>query len=160
MSAQKATYIEPGGLRRSALSLRKLSLLLVFIGIFVSGYLSYAKLTDSTLVCAGGQYFNCDLVENSAYSRFLGIPVGFLGFGTYLLLALILVFEGRTSFLSNYGISLFFGVNLFAFLYSIWLVYAQVVILQALCQWCLMHEVTITILMAISTIRLRRALQT
>jgi uncharacterized membrane protein len=43
---------------------------------------------------------------------------------------------------------------LFAFIYAIWLVYVQAVILAAFCPWCLAHEVNITLLFFLSALRL------
>jgi uncharacterized membrane protein len=145
---------------RFQINLRTMSAILIALGLFVSGYLSYVKLTEVPMVCVESGAFNCELVQNSAYSRLFGIPIAWLGFGVYILLGLILFFEERNSFLREYGITLFFGLNLFAFLFSMWLVYAQFVLLQALCPWCLTHEVIITILFVISGIRLKRHLST
>ena len=144
------------------LSLRTLSLILVVAGLFVSGYLSYVKLTEVPMVCvsssvAGGA-FNCEVVQNSVYSRLFGIPIAWMGFVVYILLGAILVLENRAAFLREYGMMLFFGLNLFAWLFSMWLVYVQFVRLQALCPWCLAHETIITILFVVSTIRLKRML--
>lgn len=133
-----------------------LSLIFVVIGLAVSGYLTYTKLTDTSMVCVDSGAFNCDLVSRSAYSRFLGIEVAYLGFATYIVIGTLLVFENRVGFLQNYGPTLVFGITLFAFLFSMWLVYAQFVLLQALCPWCLTHEVNITLLLIVSLLRLRQ----
>lgn len=147
---------------RFEFNLRTLSLLLIVAGLFVSGYLSYVKLTQVPMVCvsssvAGGA-FNCEVVQNSVYSRLLGIPIAWMGFAVYIVLGSILLLENRTTFLREYGMTLFFGLNLFAWLFSMWLVYVQFVRLQALCPWCLTHEAIITILFVVSTIRLKRML--
>ena len=57
-------------------------------------------------------------------------------------------------------VTLVFGVTLFAFLFSMWLVYVQVALLQALCLWCLGHEITMTLLFIVSGLRLRQMLTT
>jgi len=145
-------------LPRFQLNLRTLSLILVVVGLFVSGYLSYVKLTEVPMVCVGGGVFNCEVVQNSVYSRLFGIPIAWLGFAVYITLGVILVLDNRTTFLREYGITLFFGINLFAWLFSMWLVYVQFVLLQALCPWCLTHENIITILFIVSVIRLKRML--
>lgn len=145
-------------LPRFQLNLRTLSLILFVAGLFVSGYLSYVKLTEVPMVCVGGGVFNCEVVQNSVYSRLLGIPIAWLGFAVYITLGAILVLEDRIAFLREYGITLFFGINLFAWLFSMWLVYVQFVLLQALCPWCLTHETIITVLFVVSVIRLKRML--
>lgn len=134
------------------------SIILVVLGLMVSGYLSYVQLNDTAMVCIDSGAFNCDRVQSSAYAKFMGIEVAYLGFLTYAALGGILLLEKRVAFLQDYGIILLFGITLFAFLFSMWLVYAQVVLLQALCQWCLAHEIIMTVLFGITSIRLWRTL--
>jgi uncharacterized membrane protein len=139
-------------------TLRAISIVLVIIGLLVSGYLSYAELTDTSTVCADTGSLNCDVVQNSVYSQIMGIKIAYLGFATYVALLLLLALEDRIGFLREYGMMLVFGITLFAFLFSMWLIYVQAVLLQAFCQWCLAHEVTMTLLFGISMWRLRNML--
>lgn len=139
--------------------LRILALVLVGIGILLSGYLSYVKLTEVPIQCIEGGAFQCDVVQNSAYARLAGIPIAYLGLATYGLIGFLILFQDRIGFLRDYGNVLEFGVVLFSFLFSMWLVYVQVAILEALCQWCLAHEVNMTILFIVAILRLRRSLK-
>jgi uncharacterized membrane protein len=52
-------------------------------GASVAGYLTYARYTDTTLVCATG---GCETVQRSEYAVLAGIPVALLGVLTYLVL--------------------------------------------------------------------------
>ena len=140
-------------------TLRIVSLALVIIGLFISGYLSYVKLTEVPMICvANSDVFNCEVVQNSIYSRIAGIPIAWFGFATYIILFTILLVEKRSAFLQEYSAILVFGITLFAFLYSVYLVYLQFFVLKALCPWCLGHETTMTILFIISSLRLRRSM--
>lgn len=136
--------------------LRIISLLLVLIGLGISGYLSYSKLTETPTVCSESGGFNCEIVQGSVYSKLAGIPIAYLGFLTYVALGALLLLENRVPFLQDYGITLVFGITLFAFLFSMWLVYLQAFRLEAFCIWCLGHEVTMTILFIVSGLRLRK----
>ena len=147
----------PTGQNRSLLVL--LSLILVIIGLIVSGYISYTKLTDTSLVCLEEGVISCDVVQNSAYSKFAGIEIAYLGFLTYIGLGGLLLLENRISLLREYGKTLVFGITLFAFLYAIWLVHIQAAVLAAFCAWCLAHEVTITLLFIVSALRLWQELR-
>lgn len=144
---------------RSRLTLRAISLTLVVIGLLVSGYLSYVKLTDVSMVCVQGGSFNCEVVQNSSYSEIMGIPIAWMGFATYIVLGVLLLLENRVPLLQNYGSMILFGITLFAWLFSMYLVYVQGVLLQAWCVWCLAHEANITVLFAVSILRLRNALR-
>jgi len=126
--------------------LRRLQLLLTAIGIFVAGYLSYLKLAEAPAVCVESGPFNCNVVLNSQYSELFGIPIAWLGLAVYGLIGLGLGLERRVDFLRSYGILLIFGLSLFAWLFSLWLVYVQVFLLEALCPWCLTHEANFTLL--------------
>ncbi|MCY4017808.1 MAG: hypothetical protein OXG39_00220 [Chloroflexi bacterium] len=137
---------------------KRLQALSVIFGLFVSGYLSYLKIAAAPSVCVKGGPFNCDLVLNSKYSELGGIPIAWLGFAIYLILALILLIEDRHELLRLYGGLAAFGVALFAWLFSMWLVYVQFVLLAALCPWCLSHEINFTILFGLICLRLYRGL--
>ncbi len=140
--------------------LRVFSIVLVCVGLFISGYISYTKIVDTEMVCVEGGAFNCGVVTSSVYSRFAGIDIAYLGFFMYATVGALLLLEPRIPFLQVYGPMLIFGIALFAWLFSMWLVYVQFFLLQALCPWCLSHETNMTILFIVTSLRLRRALMT
>lgn len=137
-----------------------LSLVLIAIGIAITGYLVYNEITAQAVVCAEGEAFNCDAVQHSAYSKIAGIPIVYPGFLTYVLLGALVLLENRLGILQEYGKLLVFGITLFAFVFSVYLVYLQLFVLQALCQWCIGHEIIMTILFFVSGIRIWRELTT
>ena len=145
--------------KRFPFGLKQLSLILILVGLIVSGYLSYVKLLDEQIICTQGEQFNCDLVQNSVYANLMGIPIAYLGFLTYVVLGALLLLESRIGLLEAYGKLLFFAITLFAFLFSMWLIYVQAVLLQSFCIWCLIHETTMTLLFIISGIVLWRDLK-
>ena len=141
--------------RQSAL-IRRAQLLLVVIGLAVAGYLSYLKLAEAPAVCVESGPFNCNVVLNSQYSEVAGIPIAWLGFAVYALIGFVLLLEKRLGWLRAWGSLIAFGVGLFAWLFSLWLVYVQFALLQALCPWCLTHEINFTILFGLICLRLYR----
>ncbi|MCA0455366.1 MAG: vitamin K epoxide reductase family protein [Chloroflexi bacterium] len=134
------------------------SIVLVIFGIFFSGYLSYVKIANVQTVCVQGSAFNCEVVTNSIYSRLFNIPIAYLGLATNLVILTLLLLQKRIGILQEYGVLIQFGIILFAFLFSVWLVYVQFFRLQALCIWCLLHELYVTLLFITSIIRLKRSL--
>jgi uncharacterized membrane protein len=98
------------------------------------------------------------VVQQSAYSKFAGIEIAYLGFLAYLVLGSLLLLSNQVSLLREYGHLLLFCLTLLAFLHAIWLVYAQAVLLAAFCTWCLAHEANITLLFLVSSLRLWRNL--
>lgn len=149
------TSEQPGRLT-SRITLTSLIWISLVFGILVTSYLSYLKAAAVPAVCVVGGAFNCGAVLNSAYSVFMGIPIAYLGLLMYLTLAVILFFERRIPFLQEYGKILMFGIGLFAWMFSMYLVYLQFFVLGALCPWCLSHEANMTILFAMLCLRLWR----
>lgn len=153
MTTQNTSPISP-----SRDYLRIISVILVIVGLCISGYLTYIKLNNAAPVCIEGGGFNCDIVIYSAYSRFMGWDVAYWGFVSNVILLLLLIFENKIGLLRAYGVMLGFGFTLFLFMFSMWLVYVQFFILEALCPWCLSHEAYLTALFVIASIRLTRVL--
>ncbi len=139
----------------SRLTTRNLSFVVLALAILISGYLSYLKLDNTPAVCLVGGAFDCGTVLNSAYSELAGIPIAWLGLAVNLIVTALLLLQDRVDFLREYAVTLIFGLVLFAFLFSVYLVYVQAAIIQAYCPWCLTHELLITILFVLSIIRLR-----
>lgn len=139
------------------LSLRVLSFVFIAIDLVVSGYLSYVKATNVAMACgaASDSMINCNVVQNSTYSEMFGIPIAWIGFSMSIFILAFLLLENRIPFLQQNGTLIFFGVMTFGFLHSMWLVFVQFVLLQALCPWCLTHEAMYTLLFVVSAFRLR-----
>lgn len=144
--------------RSARITLWHISLALVVMGLIVSGYLSYVKLTDVPMVCAQDSVFNCDVVQNSVYSKMFNIPIAWLGFGLYVVIGALLLVNDRSAFLRENGMLILFGLVLFGWVYSMYLVYLQFFVLRALCMWCLMHEAIISVLFLVTAVRLRNFL--
>jgi len=140
----------------SRITLRNVSIILIALGILVTGYLSIAELTDTTTVCIESGAFNCDVVQNSVYSKLMGIPIAVLGFGAYVVLGVLVAREDHVDLLKDYGAVLAFAISLFGFLYSAWLTYIEFFQLKALCPWCLASAAIMTLLFVVSGLRLRQ----
>jgi len=143
--------------------LRTLSFVLLALALVVTGYLSYTKLTNTTMVCVESGVFNCDAVSSSIYAYFprgTGIPVAVLGFSTWIVMGAILIFENRISFLRDYGSLLLLAISIFGFLFHCYLTYSSIVFIQALCPWCLTAHTLMTIMMITQGIRVYKSFAT
>ena len=146
---------------RNRFNLRNVSLVLVVIGLFITGYLSYTKLTSTSVACLENSAFNCDAVTSSIYSKFpMGsrIDVAYWGFSLDVIALIILLLEPRVGFLRNYGVYILFGMSLWAFLFHDYLTFMSITRIQSLCIWCLSAHTVMTLLLIVSSIRLYRVL--
>lgn len=122
-------------------------------GIFDAAYLSYVKLTRVPVFCSPG-FGNCESVSSSPYSYILGIPVAYLGLLTYLVIIFLLIFGGKIKFLQTNGIYALFGISFFGFLFSLYLTYLEIWVIKALCQWCLISAILMTVIFVCTSIRI------
>ncbi|MEW5940968.1 MAG: vitamin K epoxide reductase family protein, partial [Chloroflexota bacterium] len=66
------------------------------------------------------------------------------------------LFEKRYEFLRQNGMMILFGLTLMGFLFSMYLVYVEVVRLKAYCPFCVTSQVTMTLIFILTVIRLVR----
>ena len=134
--------------------LYRVSVALAVLGILVSVYMTIYKLTENPNMCLGNG--GCSTVNSSRYAVIYGIPVAVLGIGGYLAILALLWMERRTSFLSENITLVVFGLALIGFLFTLYLVYVELALIHALCPFCVTSQITMTVLFALSVIRLVR----
>ena len=109
---------------------------LSFAGLFVAGALSVSKLFDLGLPC--GASHGCDVVNNHPSSRWFGVPVAYVGFGGYALLAALAVARSGMGAARAKSLSLVgYLVSAFGALTSVGLQIYSFTVIQATCLWCL-----------------------
>jgi uncharacterized membrane protein len=135
--------------------LRWASIVVAMIGILDALYLSYVKLAHQEVYCGGSGA--CDTVNNSPYAEFSGVPIAYLGLGAYILILFLLLLESKGDFWANYSPLFVFGTSLAGVLYSIYLTYIELAVLHAVCPYCVVSAIAITILFILSLVRLLKS---
>jgi uncharacterized membrane protein len=112
------------------------SLALAGLGLALSIYLTIEHYSDAaSLACPTGGAVDCEQVTTSAQSKFLGIPVAVLGvvfFAAMLALCLPAIWRRRDKRLWQARLAVA-GVGL---VFAIYLIFAEIFIVEALCLWC------------------------
>ncbi len=85
--------------------------------------------------CEENANVNCDLVNTSEWSEFLGVPIALYGIPTYFLMAFFAAVGLRRK--NRRAIGYAFSVALLTVLYSIFLFYISKVELHFVCLWCM-----------------------
>jgi uncharacterized membrane protein len=132
-------------------------IIISLIGIIDSGYLSILKLSNNEVKCIAG-LGNCDAVNSSSYSIFAGIPVAYLGFLSYLIMIGLIVLvmkEQREIPFATYSL---FGIALIGFLFSGYLTFVELDILHAVCFFCLISAICMTIIFGLSLYKINKLL--
>ena len=124
------------------------ALLLTLIGIGVAIYLTIAHYdTHVSLVCAAKGAVNCEKVTTSPQSRVFGIPVALLGLAYYVgMLPWHLPAAWRSADPRIRIGRLAYCASGIVFVF--YLVYAEAMIIKAICLWCtVIHATTLIIFM-------------
>lgn len=133
--------------RRSWLD--KLQLLLIVAGIGIASYLTYVKLFGIKPYCAG--VGNCEAVQTSPYAELFGVPVAIWGLLSYLaLLALYLVKRSDWRGLGHVARQATFLATLVGVLYSAYLTYLELFVIEAICPWCVASAIVMTALFVLA----------
>jgi uncharacterized membrane protein len=114
-------------------------------GLSVAGYLTYARWTGTIISCSTG---GCETVQSSEYSSIAGVPVAVLGLGAY---ALLLVTAASAADIARAAGA---ALALAAFVFSGYLLYLQLAVIGAVCDWCVVNDAIITVLVPFAVLRL------
>ena len=132
--------------------LYRASIALVIIGFAVSIYMTIYKISGNDGMCLGSG--DCSTVNASRYSEVNGIPVAVFGIIGYAAILFVHIFETRNEFFRKNGTLLIFGMGLTGFLFTLWLVYVELVLLNAICPFCVTSQVAMTIIFILAVVRL------
>lgn len=134
---------------------RRAIAVLALLGILDSVYLLLAKLGYiGSLVCNISH--RCDFVNASRYSEFLGMPVAGIGLAGYVTLLVIAIAGIQPRWLNDPRpdklMALLAGV---AVLFTLYLTYAEIFWLHAICQWCVVSQIVIVVIFVLALVGVR-----
>ncbi len=118
---------------------------LSLVGLGIAGYLTYTRYSGTQIACATG---GCETVQKSSYSTVAGVPVAVLGLIAYAFI--LLTAFGRSEPVRVAGAT----VALAGVLFAAWLLYAQIGLIHAICQWCVASDVVIALLAVATVLRI------
>ncbi|MBN9501022.1 MAG: hypothetical protein BGO01_05220 [Armatimonadetes bacterium 55-13] len=145
----------------SAVALNRILIALGFIGIFIAGYLSLSHVLNIALPC--GVSHGCDIVATHPTSYLIGdhqkggIPVAYLGFVGYVILAALAIIRGLKGMIGVKSLVVIgFVLSGLGAIYSGYLTYIALYEIKATCIWCLSSAIT----MVLTTITYAALMQT
>jgi uncharacterized membrane protein len=116
------------------------------LGLGIAAYLTYARYAHETIACATG---GCETVQSSRYAELAGIPIAALGLIAY---AFVL---GTAFFKGSFARAIGAATALAGVLFGVYLLVVQLVVIDALCQWCLASDLVLDALAVACLLRLR-----
>jgi uncharacterized membrane protein len=128
---------------------RRIVLVSALIGTGIAGYLTWVHYAGLHVVClAGGG--GCEKVQSSDYAALAGVPVALLGLIGYLGILGSLLVPGDAGRLAAAFLALV------GFGFSMYLTWAELFRIHAICQWCVGSAVLMTALAVVTLVRLLR----
>ena len=118
-------------------------------GLAVSAYLTWARYADATISCTTG---GCETVQSSTYSAVAGVPVSVLGLLAYAFLLATATSAGELARAAGAAVAVA------AFAFSAYLLYLQLAVIGAVCDWCVVNDAIVTALVPLAVLRLRPSL--
>lgn len=128
--------------------LRTAVALLAAAGSTVTAYLVYVRYSGAPLACTSG---GCAAVQRSSYSTVVGVPVAALGLVAYLTLLASSLFAGEAARAVGSAVALA-GVA-----FGGYLLYVQLNVIHAVCEWCVGSDAIMTSLAALMLVRMSSA---
>ena len=117
---------------------------LAMAGMGVAAYLTYSHYADQPIACAG--LSGCQAVENSEYSKLVGIPVAVLGMLFCAgLLALVLARLARLPLAEEWAPLAAFSMTLTGVAFAAYLTYIELFVVEDVCIWCASFASIITV---------------
>ena len=114
------------------------------VGIAIAAYLTYVHYAHVAPVCVSG---GCEKVQRSSYATLAGVPVAVLGLVGWTALLVSAMLRGASVALVGGALALA------AFVFSAYLLWAQLGPIGAICQWCIANDVAITLVAGLCLVR-------
>jgi uncharacterized membrane protein len=128
-------------------SLRATAVSLALAGAAIMAYLLVERHRGGAPVCVGG---GCAAVQHSKYAEIFGLPVALLGLGGFLAVALSSVASGERARVVQATLVLS------ALGFSAYLLVVELLVIHAVCQWCVAGDVALSGLAVVVLLRSQR----
>ena len=129
--------------------LQEAILALAIVGAGIAAYLTGAHLAHAPVACVASS--GCETVQHSAYSELWGIPIAAIGLAGYVLIAATA--RPRTDLARAAGAA----TALAGLVFAAYLVYVQLGVIDAVCQWCMASDLVLVLLVVATFSRISRS---
>jgi uncharacterized membrane protein len=127
---------------------------LSLVGVFVASYLYLYKIGKiGTMACGTG---GCEAVQTSEWALFLGVEVSLIGLVGYLGLFLVALAGLQPPMVARRGVALLLvAMSGLGVAFAIYLTVLEVMVIHAICRWCVASAIIIILVFAASLLDLR-----
>ena len=136
---------------------RQAIVLLALVGLLVATYLWLYKIgVLGQLQCGTG---SCEFVQASGYAELLGVPVALYGVAGYAALLAVGIAGLQPKFIADRRLTrLLAALATVGFAFTLYLTSIELLVLHAICRWCVASAVIMTGIWVAAILELRRDL--
>ena len=122
---------------------------LALAGVGLATYLAMYKLgMIGTLACGAG---GCETVQLSRWATLLGLPVAVWGVGFYIALFALALLGTTDRFVDEAWVShAMLALTSWGVIFSAWLTYLELFVINAICVFCVVSAILVTVLFLLS----------
>lgn len=123
-------------------------------GVGLATYLAMYKLgMIGNLACTIG---SCETVNLSRWATLLGVPVAVWGVGFYVILFLVALLGTTERFVDEPWVShALLGLTAWGVVFSAWLTYLELYVIHAICMFCVISAILVTVTFLVSVLEWR-----
>lgn len=122
-------------------------------GLAIAAYLAYVEISRAEAIC--GPIGQCNIVQSSQYAQIMGIPIAVLGLIFYLAILGFWLLRRLTKTGWMKWISMLMLVSVFlGMVFSVYLTTLELLVIRAICAWCLSSAIVTTTLLLVIVSRL------
>lgn len=119
---------------------------LSLVGVGITTYLLYTRYSGNRIACPTS---GCETVQHSRYAELAGIPVAAIGLAGYISLLV-------TTFVrAEWARAAAVAISLSALAFSAYLLVVQLVVIDAVCAWCVASDCVVLLIALIAAADLR-----
>jgi len=118
---------------------------LAALGVAIATYLTWVAL-DAEAEVECGPLGDCHTVQSSEYADVAGIPVAALGLAMYVGLFGLVVLRRMWRDAPEALVPLTFALALSGMLYSAYLTWLELFVIDAICAWCVTSAILVTVI--------------
>ncbi len=128
--------------------------LLALTGILVALYLTMYKAGFiGTISCSIG---SCETVNTSRWSSLFGLPVAAWGLGFYITTLIVALAGVQERWADERAPAVVLvALSGWGVLFSLWLTYLELFVIEAICMWCVVSAIIVTVIFIVSCLDLR-----
>ncbi len=130
----------------------RLIFVLSILGALIAAYVTQSFIRQTPIVCVNT---GCELVRKNPASYLFGVPIPAFGLIGYSLLAVLAFLRTTSEALKKKLLPFIVAIATGGVVFVGWFTYMEIVIIKAVCTWCVISAVNMTVICMLSLVSMQ-----